>query len=212
MYLVSYYLTLCILDRILRGCHLRGAYYVLQALHHMFLSILTVSIVYQSIHNVYTLAPHSYSLDALFLSTAFHLYHLTIYYPIFQLDDILYFIERCILSLSIGLYLHSPCLIGYNFFFLSTPFGFDYLSLFLYENYMCSWEQVIEVNSWLNKWIRMPLCQLHHMITVAYLYRQTERFSEQWWTGITSMVILYVHPSYFAYHSKKHIPTITKLE
>jgi len=196
---VSYYSIHCILDRLLRCC-VRNPYYLLQGLHHILISILTVSTIYQTIHTIYTLSPHSYSVDVLTISTAFHMYYLTMYYTIFQWVDWVHIIERLFISLPISLYYHSPCLNGYHLFVLSAPFGFDYMTLFFYQNRWCTPLQEKQTNRWLNKWIRMPACQIHHTITVAYLYRQTTRFDEYWWSGVCAMVIVYGNSFYLQRH------------
>jgi len=175
------------------------------------MSILTVSTVNQTIHNIYTLSPHPYSFDVLTLSTSFHLYHLTVYYRIFKWEDWVHIIERLFISLPISLYYRSPCLNGYHLFALSAPFGFDYMALFFYQNRKCTSIQERQTNRWLNKWIRTPVCQIHHMITVTYLYRQTTRFDEYWWSGVCAMVIVYGNSLYIQRHRDECHHT-TKLE
>jgi len=209
----AYFLIHCVLDKILHAFRIRNPYYLLQSIHHTTISILTVTFVFQTIKNMYYLSPYSYSLPAIVMSAAFHTYHLVMYYRIFQLDDWFHIIERLIISLPLGLYYQSPCLIGYHLFFLSAPFGFDFMSLFIYQNHWCTQLQDKYTNRLLNKWIRFPSCYLYYLITISYLYRQTTRYDELWWSGICSMVIMYNNRFYIARHRREcYFAGQTKLE
>ena len=183
-----YYTTLCCVDRIFRALHFRRVDYLFHALHHLLLSLLTVT----------TLRIPAIHLDALYLILAFELYHVTMYHLIFQFNDWIHLIERLFIATPLSLYTHSPCLAGYTLFALAAPFGFDYLTLFLYRNGGCVIQDVHHTHEWLNQWICRPIAVLHAVTTAVFLYSRPEPFGVFFLTGVAGIILVAGQSTYFA--------------
>jgi len=204
---ITYYTAHCILDVLLRACRIKATQYLFQSVHHLAISIMTVSTVYQTLfHSL----PHSsipYHIIA--MTTAFDLYRIS---RIFHFHDWFELILTTCVALPLGLRTMSPCLIGYYHFFLCVPFGFDYFLLFLYQNRRCSMEVEIDTNQWLHTRIRKPLIDLHYLLTIKYLYEHTRLFDLLWWSGILSILLIEFHQSSFRRHQQEsHYAMVKKM-
>jgi len=84
------------------------------------------------------------------------------------------------------------------------------MNLFFYQNGWLINEY--EMNQWLDTWIRLPSCQLHHILAYLYLYHYTQTFDAQWWACIFAMIMIYTNPSHFRRIRKEtRIGIITKM-
>jgi hypothetical protein len=171
----------CLLDRILSYCSIPHLFLHFYAAHNAALTLLTICDV---------IDPFTYPLHnafALPLWISFHLYHFILYEPTFEEEDTYHIMER-LFALCLGWYAHSPALIGYTLFFVSLPAGIDYL-LLLHGNHESK-------RTWINQWIYLPACVVHHGITIVYLMK-TKFDTAPFWACIMSMWM--VHSNWFYY-------------
>lgn len=189
----AYYIIFCILYRALTACRLRRVEYLIQTIHDIVFIYHTSPHAYYAIADFRHLPQHSTAFNAIIWTFSFHLYRIAVHYQHFRYHDWFYLTERCVVAFLLGMYTFSPCLLGYNYFFLSAPFVLEYFILFLHEN---NWRAPL-IQQWIGKWIRQPLCYVNHILTLLYMYYYTTRFDIHWWCGAIGIFLVYDTNEYY---------------
>lgn len=183
---------MCALDAGLTMFRVKGAYYLVHALHNTAVAYLTFPDVVHSFTNFTEISSYPVNTNAAALVFALHFYHIAMYFKRFKFDDWLHHILMIFIAMPIGVLVESGSLLGYSLFFTTgLPSILDYILLVGVRN---GWLHPLtekRVNHQLQLWLRAPGAVSHATLTVAYILRQNGGVGMFWippiltfWNGL----------------------------
>jgi hypothetical protein len=183
---------MCALDVGISMLRVKGAYYLVHALHNTAVAYLTFPDVVHSLTHFTEISSYPINTHAIALVFALHFYHIAMYYRKFKVDDWLHHILMIFVAMPIGMSVEAGSLMGYSLFFTTgLPSILDYLLLVGVRN---GWLHPLtekRVNHQLQLWLRAPGAVSHATLTVAYLLQTNTSLGLVWippaltyWNGL----------------------------
>jgi len=170
----------------------KGAYYLIHALHNTAVAYLTFPDVVHSLTHFTDISSYPMNTQAIALVFALHFYHIAMYYRRFKMDDWLHHVLMIFVAMPIGMAVESGSLMGYSLFFTTgMPSILDYFLLVGVRNGLVHPLTEKRVNHYLQLWMRAPGAVSHATLTVAYLLHTNTSFGLVWippaltyWNGL----------------------------